>query len=452
MINKILDRFIVDKRYYKFNFALALPIILANAGQALVAIVDNIMVGQLGAIPLAAASLAGIIVTNVMVFGMGVAISLTPTIGPYYANKNYTKCASFFQNAISLNAIIGIGVSLLLVMLSPFLSNMGQDPAVVEIAKPFYILLAISIFPYMIFLAFKQFLEGIGNTRVSMSITIGCNVLNILLNYLLIYGKWGFPEMGPIGAAVSTLVSRTLMPIVFFSYILFKAKYLIFIKMFKREHLRVRKHIQLLKVGLPISGQMVLEMSALSMTTIMMGWISAEALAASQIVLSVLSFMFMITTGMSGAVTILVSHEVGRKNRREIVNYSKAGLQMVTCFMSLAAIMFFFAGGSISTVFTSDPEVIRIASGLFVLAAFLEISDGIQVTALGGLRGLKDVTKPMIYSGLIYICFNIPLAYILGFVFNLGGIGVWSGFIISISIAAVIYTRRLFVMAKKIRF
>lgn len=447
----IKEKIFVDKRYYKDVFTLALPIILANAGQALVAIVDNIMVGQLGAVPLAAASLAGIIVTNILVFGMGVAISLTPIVGSLFVNKDYRKCAIFFENSISLNLIIGITVAVLMLAATPLLGYIGQEAEVVELAKPFYVLLAFSIVPYMIFLSFKQFMEGVGNTKISMSITLACNVLNIILNYVLIYGKFGFPEMGAVGAAVSTLVSRMLMPIAFIVYMYKDKTYRRFFYFFKKSHLRVRKHLQLLKVGLPISAQMVVEITALSLTAIMVGWIGATSLAASQITLSVISFMFMVTTGISGALTILVSHEFGNKNGLEISKYSKAGISMAALFMCGASLLFLIFPTQIASIFTSDAEVIAIASKLFIVAVFLEISDGIQVTALGGLRGMKDVNPPMIYGTILYIFVNIPLSYVFGFVLDWGPSGVWLGFVICVSCAAALFVRRLLVKARTIR-
>lgn len=433
-------RLLADKRFYKENIILATPIILANAGQSFVSVVDNAMVGRLGAEPLAAAAFAGVLVMNVLVFGLGMSYGLTPLVGKAYSTGDHRRAAFLFQNSLSLNTIIGAILSLGLIAATPLLSRMGQDAAVVEAAKPFYILVAASIFPYMIFLSFKQFMEGIGNTTVPMAITIACNILNIFLNWVLIFGKLGAPQMGATGAALSTLISRAVMPVAFYIYLALHRSYKRYFRLFDIRNFTRRCHRQLLAIGTPISLQMTIEMFALSVTAVMMGWLSAEALAANQIVLTVMSFMFMITSGISGAVTVLVSHST---NPRQIMSYAKAGMQMSALYMFAASMSFVFAGGPIATLFNTDPEVIAISKRVFLIAAMFEISDGIQVTALGALRGMADVTRPMIYAIIIYLFINIPVGYLLGFTAGLGEEGIWLGFLVGVTTAAVLFNLRL---------
>ncbi|MDE6483760.1 MAG: MATE family efflux transporter [Rikenellaceae bacterium] len=435
-----LKRLLADKRFYKENIILATPIILANAGQSFVSVVDNAMVGRLGAEPLAAAAFAGVLVMNVLVFGLGMSYGLTPLVGKAYSTGDHRRAAFLFQNSLSLNTIIGAILSLGLIAATPLLSRMGQDAAVVEAAKPFYILVAASIFPYMIFLSFKQFMEGIGNTTVPMAITIACNILNIFLNWVLIFGKLGAPQMGATGAALSTLISRAVMPVAFYIYLALHRSYKRYFRLFDIRNFTRRCHRQLLAIGTPISLQMTIEMFALSVTAVMMGWLSAEALAANQIVLTVMSFMFMITSGISGAVTVLVSHST---NQRQIMSYAKAGMQMSALYMFAASMSFVFAGGPIATLFNTDPEVIAISKRVFLIAAMFEISDGIQVTALGALRGMADVTRPMIYAIIIYLFINIPVGYLLGFTAGLGEEGIWLGFLVGVTTAAVLFNLRL---------
>ncbi|MFI3268639.1 MAG: MATE family efflux transporter [Rikenellaceae bacterium] len=444
-------RIFVDKSYYKNIFTLALPIILANAGQSVVMIADNVMVGRLGAVPLAAASLAGAIIHIALVFVMGLSLSLTPIVGELFANKNYKKCAVFFENSLSLNVITVLIMTILLSLFIPFFDNIGQAPEVIELTIPFYTFLLFSVIPLVLFFTFKQFMEGIGNTKVSMYITLICNVINIILNYALIYGKLGCPEMGATGAAVSTLISRTLMPILFFGYMYRNIEYKRFFYFFKRTYLKISEHIQLLKIGLPISGQLVVEVSALSFIMVMSGWINPESIAASQIMHSVVSVMFMITVGISGAVTILTSHKFGKKDGAAIRDYTKAGVLMAAVFMCFASIIFLLFAEPIVSIFTTDLEVQKIATRLLILAVFLEVFDGIQVTALGGLRGIKDVSKPMTYAVILYIFVNVPIAYIFGFVLNMETIGIWMGFIVCIGIASILFSRRLFMKARSIR-
>lgn len=433
-------KFLVDKSYYKANIALAAPIILANAGQALVSVIDNAMVGRLGADPLAAAAFAGVLVMNVLVFGMGMAYGLTPLIGKAHAAGNDRQVSYFYQNSLSLNAMIGAALCAVLLACTPLLDHMGQSENVVRLAKPFYILVTVSIFPYMIFLSFKQFMEGIGNTTVSMVITIVCNVVNIFFNWVFIYGKLGAPELGATGAALSTLISRAMMPVIFFVYLRTHYRYGRYFRLFSVRNFTLRCHRQLLSIGTPISLQMTIEMLALSMTAIMMGWIGAASLAANQIVLTVMSFMFMVTSGISGAVTVLVSHSM---RARDILNYTKAGMHMSAAYMFMASMLFIFAGRYIALIFNNDPQVIDIAARVFIVAAMFEISDGLQVTALGALRGMADVLRPMIYAVVIYLLVNIPVGYLLGFVVGMGEEGIWCGFFVGVTTAAILFAMRV---------
>ena len=433
-------RLLVDKRFYKENIVLAAPIILANAGQALVSVVDNAMVGQLGAEPLAAAAFAGVLVMNVLVFGLGISFGLTPLVGRAYSANDHRQAAYLFQNSLSLNTMTGFVLSLGLIAAAPLLGHMGQEAEVVEMAVPFYILIAASILPYMIFLSFKQFMEGIGNTAIPMVITVGCNILNIVLNWVLIFGKLGAPHMGATGAALSTLLSRAVMPIAFYIYLACHRRYRRYFRLFDAHNFTWRCHRQLLAIGTPISLQMVIEMFALSITAVMMGWIGSKALAANQIVLTVMSFMFMVTSGISGAVTVLVSHS---SQPRQIMGYARAGMQMSALYMFAASMLFVFAGGRIAGLFNSDSEVIAISARVFIIAALFEISDGVQVTALGALRGMADVTRPMIYAVVIYLLINIPVGYLLGFTAGFGEEGIWSGFLIGVTAAAILFNIRL---------
>lgn len=434
--------FFAEKKYYKKNLKLATPIIIANLGQATVGIIDNVMVGHLGAIELAAASLATIIFHNILIFGTGIAVGLTPLAGELFATGSYKKAGELFQNSLILNIIVGSIITLLLFSASPLISKMGQPLEVVSPAIEYFKIISISLLPLMVFLSFKQFMEGLGNTRVSMTITIISNVLNIVLNYLLIYGKMGMPEMGVNGAAIATLISRLFMPIAFFVYLRSNNSLRRYFSFFSRMNTRIRDQKMLLKIGLPISGQMTVEVFALSMTAIFMGWISAESLAANQIALSVCTAMFMVVLGISGAVTIVVSHASGQGDIHAVREYTKAGLQMSIGFMSVAALMFVLFGRYIAMLYTTNLEVIDIATKVFLVIALFEISDGIQVTALGALRGLQEVRMPMIIAFISYFCVNIPVAYLLGFVFGFGEMGIWFGFFIGLTVASVMLLLR----------
>lgn len=430
------------RRYYTENLKIDLPIILSFAGQSVVQMLDTIMVGQLGKNELGAVAFAGTVIINVMVVGIGISISLTPLTGQAFATGSFKKAAGFFQNSLMLNSYMGVILTGILLLLFPFLKYMGQPEEVMQHVGGYYVITAISLIPLIMFLSFKQFMEGIGNTKVAMIITITCNVVNVILNYILIYGKFGAPALGVEGAAIATLIARTIMPIAFFLYMYRYYPFKRFFAFFKKENLSFKLQMHLFKIGSPIAGQMVLECLCLSLITIMMGWLGAVALAANQIVMSIISFAFMISNGIVGASTILVSQSLGRRNYFDIKHYARASFHMSIAFMAVAGILFALFGRYIAMIFTPDQEVVLLAAKLFLLCAFFEVIDGLQITALGALRGLVDVNKPMIYALIAYIFITLPVSYVLGFVLSLGPVGIILGLTIGLFIACVLFLRR----------
>lgn len=433
--------FFKNKYYYTDNLTLAIPIIMTNVGQALVSVVDNVMVGQLGDVELAAAAFAGMLVMNFIVVGMGFSISLTPLTGKNFVLGRLGLCSKLFQNSLVLNTVVSLILVSAMMLLYPFLSKMGQAEEVVTLAKPFYIITTLSIIPYMIFLSFKQFLEGVGNTKVAMSISISCNIMNVILNYILIYGHFGMPQLGVFGAGLATFLSRMSMPIIFYIYIR-RSVFKKYINTFSKHNMSKKLCRKLFIYGYPISLQMVAEFFSLSMITIMMGWISIKALAANQITYSIMSITFLIVSGIASAVTILVSFETGLKNREKVRNYAISGAQLSAMIMAVSATIMISFGGQIASLFNSDKEVIRLAANMMYLVGFVQIFDGIQVTLLGALRGINDVKAPM-YLAFILYCFTcVPFAYICGFILNWGIYGVWGGFGVGLFLASILYSRR----------
>ena len=299
---------------YKANLALAGPVVLSQIGQVIVQLSDNLMVARLGALPLAAVSFGGAVFTIFLFWGTGLSLGLTPLTGEAYAQRKIRTTAGLLQNALVLYSLVGLLLFGVLWMLGDLLEYMGQSPEVVRLAVPYYRYLAWSIIPYMVYLSFKQFLEGVGNTRTGMAVVLIANAINIVFNYLLIFGKGGFPELGAAGAGLSTLISRICMPLFMLAYFLWNQSVRRYFAFFSRTVQTWRNIRRLLSVGLPISVQVVLEVMAFALSSIMMGWIGPSELAAHQIVLSVGTMAYMMQVGISTATTILVSHAYGRKD------------------------------------------------------------------------------------------------------------------------------------------
>jgi len=439
----------ISSSYYKKNIRIAFPVMLSLAGQAIVQMADNIMVGQLGAPELAAVSLAGTIIMNTMVVGMGIATGLTPLVGQAFALDDKERVAGFFQNSLVLNTVVALALTLFLFILIPYLSMMGQPTEVVALCNGYYTLTTLSVLPFILFMTFKQYMEGIGNTKIAMVITISCNIINIILNYIFIYGKFGAPLLGVAGAGLATLISRTMMPIAFFLYIHRSVVYNPVFRFFRLTNTKGRKIKQLLQVGYPIAGQMVVEFLSLSLITVMMGWLGTIALAANQIVMSMISLTFMISSGIAGASTILVSHEYGRGNIAKVRRYAHASLRLAVVFMAGAAVIYALFGAPIASIFTSDSAVIEVARQLFFVVAVFEIFDGLQVNALGALRGITDVKRPMIYALVSYLLVAVPLGYVAGIALNFGACGLLSGFCGGLMFAATLFIKRFNKSMKK---
>ena len=448
----------IQKRYYIENLRIAAPVILSFAGQQLVQVVDTIMVGRLGAVQLSAVSLSSAIITNIMMIGLGIAMALTPLTGYHYARGEKEQCNILFKNSFLLNILMSLALCGLLCVINPLLQYFGQPQSVLDTLDGYYYCVTFSLIPYLIFMTFKQYLEGLGNTFYAMLITIGCNILNVILNFGFIYGYMGFPELGVTGAGVATLISRLAMPIAIVIVICFKKEFRCY---FVRQQTTSQQDIEnpkqnrnllcdfatlrlvdLFKVGYPIATQMTVELLALTFMTIMMGWLGEKTLAANQIAQTMIGLSFMIANGVAAASTILVSHDYGRKDVASIKNHAYSAIHLGIAIMIFFALLYAFGGEYLARIFSNDEDVIAIASKLFIVVALFEIFDGTQVTALGALRGLTDVKRPMYYALVCYLLVEIPVGYILGFKVGLGAVGIVGGFMAGLILAAILFLRR----------
>ncbi len=422
--------------------ALAGSIMLSNIGQSIVMLADNMMVGHLGRVPLGVASFSGMIVMNFIVLGMGFAIGLTPLVGKKIVRNKKNLCIGLFANSLIINTVLGVTLSSLLLLLLPFMGYFGQPQEVVDTMTWYYVAISLSVIPYMIFLSFKQFLEGLGNTSVAMIITIVCNVLNIILNYVFIYGKLGFPEMGVFGAGLATLISRLSMPIIFYFYQK-NSIYKTFIPRINYAIFNRRMAKLLVLFGSPIAGQMVVEFFSLTMITVMMGWLGVVELAANQICYSIMSMMYLVVSGIASALTIRVAFEYGKQNTQRIKKYIFSGVQMSVFAMGVSAFFMIVFGVQIASLFTNDTEVIQTAAIMMSAVGFAQVFDGTQITLLGALRGVGDVKAPMYIAFVMYGIVCLAVAYTLGFIFEWGAVGVWLGFGAGLFASAIMYGTRL---------
>jgi len=401
------------------------------------------MVGHVGTTELAAASFAINVFHVGMLFGLGITYGLTPLVGQAFSSRNKVNVGSWLKNGLMVHFVASLLLCAGMSSVVFFMDRMGQSKEVVEMAIPYFLIQVSSLLPLLFFFSIKQFFEGIGNTKMAMIITIVANLVNVGLNYLLIYGKLGFPALGLNGAGYATLISRIVMPIIFVFMIMKKPHFKAYLQAARKSGVEAAKIKRIISIGLPIGLQLVIEVLAFSLGAIMLGWISKEAIAGHQVAIGMASMTYLISFGLASATTIRVSHAFGEHSGNELKHTIFASLHIVIAFMSLMGILFVVFRDHLPLLFTSDPAVIEVAAGLLIVGAFFQIFDGMQVVLLGALRGMADVRIPMFMAFFSYIVVSLPISYLLAFVFHFGYSGIWIGFVFGLSTAAVLFGFRL---------
>lgn len=439
-------RFSTYKEQYRATLQLALPVVLTQLGQILVQFADNVMVGRYGgedALPLAAVSFGSSVFFLVFIAAIGISFGLTPLIGELFPQGRIKRSAELFQSGIRLYLLIGFISMGLLAAAIPLLYYMGQPVEVVDAAIPYYRYLMYGMPFTMLFFSLKQFLEGVGNTKVQMVTTLICNLLNILLNWIFIYGRYGAPEMGAEGAGLATFLSRALLPVMVLGYMLYKPCYRIYFNNFRLFSWNRKDVATLLKIGFPISAQVFLESSAFVITGIMMGWFSTAAISANQITTTMANAAFNIVMAVGAAVTIRVSHNYGRRNLPEIALAAKSSYHLAILWNALAATVFILLRYPIAHLFTENPEVIELTARMMPFIALFQLSDGIQNVSVGVLRGLQDVKVIMPIAFLAYIVLNLPVGYLFGFTLGMGPEGLILGYTFGLTSAGILMIWRI---------
>ena len=448
---QLINKFKEYIPYYKRNLKVAVPVMFTQIGGALVGLFDTMMVGHYATVDLAAVSFSNAIFFTIMVFASGSLMGLTPLIGlqdgelsqhPDKANSIRAKMASLLQNGLYFTLIISMVTTVLLALCIPFLDRFGQDPEVIEVARPYYILIVISLFPYLLFCLQKQFLEGLGNTIVAMVIVLAMNALNVLLNWVFIYGHWGAPAMGAVGAGIATLVSRIGMPVCLFVAIMLHRHWREYIRLFSRHLSSWREVCHIARIGFPIGGQTFFETVTFTLAVVAIGWISKEAVAAHQIASQISNLTFMLAVGIGAGTTIRVSHQLCKGDLPAVRMASNASIHLVILMNTIGAALMIGLRHYIPYLFTDDQEVITIASQLLVFAGLYQYSDGLQAVGASMLRGITDVKVPMVIAFISYIIIGLLIGYVCAFPLGMGAAGIWIGFIVGLTFAAVLFHTR----------
>ena len=444
---------------FKYNWKLAAPVMLGMLGHTFVGFIDNVMVGQLGTAELAAVSLGNSFMYIAMSVGIGFSTAITPLIAEADAEGDFEKGKSSFKHGLFLCTIIGITVFLMVLACIPLMHHMDQPQEVVKLAIPYLKFVAASLIPLVIFQGFKQFSDGMSMTKYPMYATLIANVMNVILNYLLIFGKLGFPQLGIVGAAYGTLISRVLM-VLFLWYILknnVKSKnYLHQIKIFVLDKLMIKKLIDL---GAPSAMQMFFEVAIFTAAIWLSGLLGKNPQAANQIAINLASMTFMVAIGLSVASMIRVGNQKGLKNYKELRRIAFSIFILAAIFASFFCFMFFALHDQLPKLYldlddlsnlVDNNQVVSIASKLLILAAIFQLSDSMQVVILGALRGLQDVKIPTIITFIAYWIIGFPISYFLGKEEAYGSLGIWLGLLAGLTSAAIMLYIRFNYLTKKL--
>ena len=436
----------IYKGQYSKSLRLALPVALSQLGYIIVQFADNAMVGAFGGedpLPLSAVSFG--VMTSFVMFSLalGITLGITPVIGEHFARGEYRRTANYLQSSLLTCGILGTLFMLLQLASIPLLYRLGQPEDVVDMAIPYYRLMAYSLPAIMLYGCFKQFLEGAGNTATPMVIAIVTNLINIAFNYIFIFGHFGFEPMGVYGAGLATLIARYISPLLILAYFVLKPQYCDYLRLFSRSVNYVKDSIHLLRIGIPVAGQMLLEGAAFVVTSIMVGWFGAIPIAANQISCTYGNAAFMLTIAIGSATTIRVSHCYGLRDEKELKQVVGASMQMSIAWGVIVLLLFTICRHILPQAFTPNTEVIALAAQMITLVALYQVSDAIQGTMVGVLRGLQDVKIITYISFLAYIILNIPVGYLCAFTLNLGASGLLIGYIVGLSTAAILYTLRV---------
>lgn len=421
---------------------IGLPIMLGQACVIILAFADNIMIGWHSVDELAASSFVNNILNLLIMTELGFAAGMTPIIGSHNGRGDVASVGLTLRNGLVVNGLIGLASVVLLAVVYALLGHFGQEPELLPLIRPYFVIVGISTLFSLGFNTLKQFTDGICRPVVSMVFLLLGNVVNIFGNWVLIYGKLGFPEMGLVGAGISTLFSRILIFAAFLLYILFSKSLRPYARAIKEAVLSLAEMRSIFTVGYPVAIQMALETSSFTFAAVMAGWLGVIELAAHQVVITISQLFFLMMQGLSFALSILVSNACGRGDYKGVREYAGKGYGMIVCISATLSVLLYIFRYQAAGVFTDSPEVSAMAVSLFFVLFAYQFGDGLQLCFANVLRGLQDVKPIMKVAFVSYYIIAIPVAYLLGFKTSLGLLGIWLGFPVGLTIAGVFFFLR----------
>ena len=435
------------------NLKLAVPVILSNLGHVLMGVADNVMVGHIDAVSLAGAGLATVAFNVLLLFGIGVSYAITPLVAEADGKNDTIKIVQTLRHGLVINTLNALILVAVVLVGKNLLYRINQPPEVIAKALPYLDIITFSLVPVLIYQSFKQFAEGLSNTRIALVVVLSCNVLNIGLNYILIYGHLGFDAFGLNGAGYATLISRVIMALTIAVYVFYHRPFRKYRDAFLPLDYSKILFRKLLYLGIPSGVQFIFEVAAFDFSLVMMGWLGIKEQAAHQIVINLATLSYMATAGLAAAATVRVGYFLGRHDAKNLRRAAYSLLTMALILMAIFAIIFISSRHFLPTLYVNDVEVVAIAAPLLVIAGLFQLSDGAQVVCNSALRGLQDVRIPSVLIFISYWIIGLPLGYWLAFERDYGPEGIWLGLLIGLSLTAIgMYVRMSSLIKAQVRY
>ena len=428
--------------HFRETIRLSLPVTVAQLGLVMMGVIDNMMIGDVGYEYLSAASLANSVYFIISVLGIGITFAISALVAEADAAGKPLQCRNYLIQGTWVSILTAIIIAFLIGSATLLLPYLNQPESDILLATPYLHIINISIIPMLVFLSFKQFSDGMSLTRPAMIVTLLGLGFNVWVNWLLIYGHWGFPRLELIGAGYGTLASRTFMMMLMMGYVLYSPQ-------FKNNAVRTgwlkidwTTAKKIVGIGLPSGFQYFFEVGAFGGAVLMIGWMGMMERSAHQIAISMAAMAYMVVTGIAAGATIRVGNALGRHDYLNMRRAGMAGIYLSAVFMLLAAVAFVVGNRWFPSLYVSDEAVLEIAGGLMIIAAVFAVFDGVQAVGIGVLRGMQDVKIPTMIAFIAYWIIALPVGYFLGFTLELGIDGIWYGFVVSLVFAAVWLTGR----------
>lgn len=436
--------------HYRSLIQLGIPIVIGQIGVIILGFADTLMIGHHSTIELSAASFVNNMFNLAIIFSTGFSYGLTPIVGSLFGQKREHEVGESLKNSLLANTLLAFLLCVAMGILYFNLENLGQPEELIPHIRPYYLILMASL-PFVLwFNAFKQFSDGITDTKTAMWILLGGNVLNIVGNYLLIYGKLGLPEMGLSGAGIATLASRVLILVAYLILFFFTKHYQVFKEGFLKGRFNKPSFYTLNRLGWPIAGQMGMETASFSLSAIMIGWLGSNELAAYQIMTVISQVCFMMYYGMGAAVSVRISNFYGQRDLMNVRKVAYSGFHIILIMAACLAVPIFLLRHEIGGWFTDSEAVSLMVAQTIIPFLIYQFGDGLQINFANSLRGIADVKPMLLYAFIAYFIISLPAGYFFAFTLNLGLVGIWMAFPFGLTSAGIMYFLRFRKQTKRL--